>query len=218
MLELFAEDFAGIGFEPLVEHAAVDAAEVGRVGEVFFNVSYELGGFAEEASVDLAAHDEEWGGGAVVGATTAVFGGASAKLGEGHGQDLVVFTVGGEVFLKGAHASGELAQETLMIVELIGVGIVAALRDEIDASLQIGVDEGGHALERLGQICAWVVGLRLVFTDNFFNASLRDEGVHHGVLEVAGIALDVVGLEQFFVGEIGGVLPTIEAASVFHTE
>jgi hypothetical protein len=52
----------------------------------------------------------------MVGSAAAVFGWASAELREGHSHDLVVFTMGGEIFLEGAHAGRKLSQEALVVV------------------------------------------------------------------------------------------------------
>ena len=53
VLVFITENFAGVGFEPFVEDAAVDASEVRRVCEVFCGVGHEFGGLAEEAAFDL---------------------------------------------------------------------------------------------------------------------------------------------------------------------
>ena len=46
VLVFITENFAGVGFEPFVEDAAVDASEVRRVCEVFCGVGHEFGGLA----------------------------------------------------------------------------------------------------------------------------------------------------------------------------
>ena len=53
VLVFITENFAGVGFEPFVEDAAVDASEVRRVFEVFCGVGHEFGGLAEEAAFDF---------------------------------------------------------------------------------------------------------------------------------------------------------------------
>src|SRR5690606_19763070 len=66
------EDLAIVGFQPVLEHPGVDAAEV----EVEFQVAVvevrEGGVVAEEAGADHRASEKHRGGGAVVGAGGAV--------------------------------------------------------------------------------------------------------------------------------------------------
>lgn len=106
MLELLTQDRAGVRFEPFIENGAVDASEVGTMGEVLFLCDSEIGCAAENAAFDFGAHDEEWGCGAVVRAGTSVFRGAATKLGKGHRHHLIVFTMGFEVSLEGVHGLG----------------------------------------------------------------------------------------------------------------
>ena len=53
VLVFITEDFTGVGFEPFVEDAAVDASEVRRVFKVFFGIGHEFGGLPEEAAFDF---------------------------------------------------------------------------------------------------------------------------------------------------------------------
>ena len=53
MLVLITEDFAGVGIEPFVEDATVDASKVCRVFEVFCGGGHEFGGLAEESAFNF---------------------------------------------------------------------------------------------------------------------------------------------------------------------
>ncbi len=68
-LERTAEDLVGVGLQPAVQDAGVDAAEVGGPFQVaaIQPVGLEAGMPAVDAGSDLAADDEERGGGDVVG-------------------------------------------------------------------------------------------------------------------------------------------------------
>ena len=75
----------------------------------------------------------------------AVFSWASAELREGHSHDLVVFTVSGEI-LEGAHACGELVRRRWWLFNWLAC-IIAALGNEVNTGLHIGVNEGGDSFE-----------------------------------------------------------------------
>ena len=75
------------------------------------------------------------------------------------------------------------------------MGIIAALGNEVNTGLHVGVNEGCDPFERLGKLSSRVGGLWFVFADDFFHTSLGNECIHHSVLEIASIAFDVIGLE-----------------------
>ena len=102
------EHLVGVGFEPFIQQRRVDGAKIGRVAEVRFRRrKIEVGRAADEALVEFGAHDEEWRGGAVVGATTFVFGRSTTELGEGRCHHLVGETVSGQISLERGEATAE---------------------------------------------------------------------------------------------------------------
>ena len=118
----------------------------------------------------------------MIGTTTAVFCRTASKFRKSHGQYLVVFTVGGEIRLKGCHRIRQLPQQASVIVQLPYMGVVASLRGKIEAGFGIGMNQCGNAQEGIAERRLGVRDCGLIARDDRFNPSLRDVGIQHCLL------------------------------------
>lgn len=135
-----AEDVAGLGGEPMLKDAGVDATEVAAELQVAAMKVGEIGVFLVETGADLGSEKEHGGGLSVVGTAAGVFLDASSELGEGHDEDAVEQFVLVEFVDEVVHGVAELGQERAVARELAGVGVEAAHGDVINARREAGGD------------------------------------------------------------------------------
>src|ERR1039458_3252694 len=121
--ELFAENRCALRFEPVLQHAGIDAAEV----HVVFHVALkqirrrEAGIFSEQSGFHLAADDEHRRRRAVIGAAVGVLRHAPAKFTERHHQHALQVALRFHVLNKRLHRIAEILQQTLLRRDLVRV-------------------------------------------------------------------------------------------------
>ena len=111
----------------------------------------EAGILAKQTGPHLVADDEHGRGRAVVGAAVGVLIHPASKLAEGHHEHALHVALRPHVVHKGLHRIAKVLQQTLLGGNLVGVGVVAALRDVINARGQAAADEFGDELEGIGE-------------------------------------------------------------------
>src|SRR5262245_8629310 len=112
---------------------------------------------ADQTALDIASGKENGASGTVVGAEGIVFFDAAAEFTEGEDNHAVVELGGLEVVQKGFERAAELAQERSVRVDLRGVGVVAGLRDVVDAGRAAEFEQLGDEAEFFAKF-----GLRII--------------------------------------------------------
>ena len=174
--------------EPLLEHGAVDGAEVDRVAQVLAVepvVRGERGVLGVEAALDVLAEDEGSAPGAVVGAA-AVVPDAAPELGEHQDGHVVRGVVLAQVLGEGGQRPGQLAEEPVVAGQLLGVVVVAPLLGVEDARPQPGGVHPGDVPQAAGDGAGAVLHRRVVALDGQLEAIGAVEHALPGLAQVVG--------------------------------
>ena len=152
--ERVAKDLGAGAAEPAVEESGVDPAEVGVVLQVagVELVGGQAGVRADDAPLDGRAGHEEAGGCAVVGPFAAVLLDAAAEFREGHEHHAAGVPRALELGEEASDGVGDLLEQLLMPLELVGVGVEARLREVEEARAEPGGDQAAHQVEVLRQL------------------------------------------------------------------
>src|SRR3954447_16116680 len=134
-----AEDLVRGAAEPAVEQGGVDPAEVGVMLQV---AGVELVGgqarvLADDASTHGRTRQEEAGGGAMVGPLAAVLLHAAAEFREGHQHHTPGMTRALQLGEEAGDRVGDLLEQLLMPLELVGMGVEAGDREIEDAGAEL---------------------------------------------------------------------------------
>ena len=131
---------------------------------------------------------------------------------------MVVALIRFEIALEGGHGIGEIAEEFSVFGELSGMGIVTGLGNVVNTGFHIGMNKGCDSLEGLAEVAGGVLDLCFVIGKMGFNAAFGNEGIHHGLLKVAGGTFNVILAKERLVGHVRGGLAAVEAATGAHAK